>query len=173
MRWASGDGVSPSVVGPDPARRGVASRGRAGRGGARRGEARQGLRRQHGGPTGLPCRLHWWMRRGPAWRGCVGQATERRGVVRQGSQTVARSFFQRLPATLSRVDGARSGRPRQGVVSFGTAGSALARAADSSTELLRRLPAALLGGQMWQGTAWRRQSWSGADWPAWARRGKG
>jgi hypothetical protein len=43
MRWASGDGVSPSAVGHGRARRGRAGLGKAGRGKAGLGKAGRGL----------------------------------------------------------------------------------------------------------------------------------
>jgi hypothetical protein len=71
----------------------------------------------------------------------------------QGSQTVARRL--RPPChpheggqRAARHGGAGWGKPRRGLAWCGAA-----RAADSSTELLRRLPAALFGGQMWLATA--------------------
>jgi hypothetical protein len=84
MRWAS-SGVSPSATWLGSARRDPARQCTL-----RPGGVRQGLRWQHGGPTGLPCRLHWWTRCGDA-----GQSAARRGMAGsgdaiQGSQTVAR-----------------------------------------------------------------------------------
>ena len=153
MCWASGNGVSPSAAG-----RGEVWRGSAGLGWAWHGDARQGLRWQHGGLTGLPCRLHWRTRRGSAWRGCTGQATERRGMARQGSQTVARRASA-FPATLTRVDTVWLGHAGRGRARRGRAWRCLvlpgwAWAADSSTELFRRLPAALIRGQTRQDQAW-------------------
>ena len=79
MYWASGNGVRPSLDWLAWARRGWARQGAA-----RPGSAGHGLRWQHGGPTGLPCRLHWrsgttrrgsarhgWPRPGSAWQGRV------------------------------------------------------------------------------------------------------
>ena len=74
-----------------------------------RGTARQGLRWQHGGLSGLPCRLHWWTRLGGAWSGKASCGMARRGGTRQGSQTVARRASA-FPATLKKVDADRLGR---------------------------------------------------------------
>jgi hypothetical protein len=123
MRWASGNGVSPSAE--------------------RQGWARFGLARL-----------------GVAWR----------GMARQGSQTVARRASA-FPATLTRVDLPWQGVARLGLAGCGTAWHGAVRAADGSTEPLRRFPAALFGGQtrrgsarfgaLGRGTAWRGQARQG------------
>ena len=53
-------------------------------GGVRTGRAGQGQRWQHGGPTGLPCRLHWWTGRGQDWRGDAWLGEVGFGEVRHG-----------------------------------------------------------------------------------------
>lgn len=169
MRWASGDGVSPSAV-----RSGGVWQAVARRGPASHGAAWFGLRWQHGGPTGLPCRLHWWTgcgstRHGGAWRVECWPGVARRG---KGHRRWHGGLRPSLPPS-QRVDGARPGLPRQGVVRFGTARSALARAADSSTELLRRLPAALFRGQTRRGLAWRAWDGRGCIWQGAVSRGEG
>jgi hypothetical protein len=84
MCWAS-SGVSPSATWLGSARRDPARQCTL-----RPGGVRQGLRWQHGGPTGLPCRLHWWIGRGDAGLNAARRDMAGSGDAMQGSQTVAR-----------------------------------------------------------------------------------
>jgi hypothetical protein len=87
MYWASGNGVSPSQVGPSSARHGGARCCQARQGGARRG---MGHRRWHGGLRPSLPPSQGWMRHGAArygafWRGlaCWGLAWLGKGCRQQ------------------------------------------------------------------------------------------
>ena len=145
MCWASGNGVSPSVVWP----------GAAAWGAARSGQASCGMGCD-GSTEGLRAFPAAFIGGQGAARSVVARlATARRGRVRQGSQTVARRASA-FPATLTRVDTVWLGHAGRGRARRGRAWRCRVRpggawATDSSTELLRRLPAALIREQIWRG----------------------
>jgi hypothetical protein len=163
MRWASGDGVSPRR-----ARRRVAGRGGAGRGMVMRGKGCDGSTE---GLRAFPAAFiggRGVARRASVWHGSVG-----RGGVRHGKGYRRWHGGFGLPATLTRGGSAMEGLgpARQGRLWPDSAWPGMARAADSSTELLRGLPAALFGGQIGRGLAmqsvarwgeaWRGELWLG------------
>lgn len=94
----------------------------------------------------------------------------RLGTAEHGSQTVARRASA-FPATLTRVDVVRRSAAGCGSAWQGKARPGAAWAADSSTEPLRRFPAALIRGQTRQarsrrvlvrfGPVWRVSAWHG------------
>ena len=132
MCWASGNGISPSAARPGTPRRGEAWYGEVWRGEMRLGLARHGLRWQHGGLTGLPCRLHWWIGRDLACRGLVwlGPAWSGGAWVTDGG---TESFgFPCHPHKGGRGR-AWPGAAWHGRAGSGTVGRGRARAADSST----------------------------------------
>lgn len=152
MCWASGNGVSPSRAGFGLAMPGEARRGEVWFGGAWQGK---GHRRWHGGlRPSLPPSQGWiclgtaglgMVRRGGAW--AAGHVTARAADGSTGG-------FGSHCCSLRRADAAGPGAAWPGVAWMGRAGLGAARAADSSTELLWRLPAALIRGQTRQDQAW-------------------
>jgi hypothetical protein len=158
MRWASGDGVSPSAERSRRAGPGSACYGAVGRSGVGRGVDWQGLRWQHGGPTGLPCRLHWWTGLGWAQRCTAGPGDARLGLAGRGGASEGKGHRRwhggfGLPATLTKGGRGTVGRGRRAWARHVWVRRGAARAADSSTEPLRGFPAALFGGQTRQGSA--------------------
>jgi hypothetical protein len=146
MCWAS-SGVSPSA-----AEFGTARQVALGLGPAWSGQAWAAMAARRACEPSLPPSLVVKAGLGGAVHGMARRCTVRsvraeRGEPRQGSRTVARRL--RPPChphkgwqATARRSWARFGWPRRG-----EAGQRTARAADSSTELPRRLPAALFGGQ--------------------------
>jgi len=114
MRWASGNGVSPSAVVQGPARLGMARLGRPRSGAA---WAAMAARRAYG--PSLPPSLVDKARRGPA---CSGRAGRDR--VRLGKGCRQQHWGLRLPVLLSlegRYGEARRGTASRGMVSPGLA----------------------------------------------------
>jgi hypothetical protein len=170
MCWASGNGVSPSA----------AWLGRAWRGMVRLGAAWLGAAWVTDGGTegfGLPCHPHKGGC-GQVRRGMAGRRVAWRGTERPGKGCRQQHWGLRLPLLLStegRRGRTRQGRTRRCRVGLDWAGLGAARAADSSTELLRRFPAALIRGQTRHGAVRRGWAHHGVVWcgkaqhgPAWA-----
>jgi hypothetical protein len=115
-----------------------------------------GLRWQHGGPSGSPCRLHWWTGLGraalsKAARGRAGPDMAWLGSPGHGLQTAAR----RAPALPAALLGGR-GKAKQATVWQGAAGCGAVRpggpwAADGSAEGFN--PPRRPLGWTWQGAA--------------------
>ena len=175
MRWASGDGVSPSKArsrrtGPGSARYGAVGRSGAGRGKGCDGST-EGLRAFPAAFIGGQGEA----RTGEAMHGWAKSGLVRCAMAGQGSQTVARRL--RPPCHphkgwIAQV-AARCREVRRGQVRHGAVRPDLARVADSSKELLRGLPAALFGGQIWRGLAWQAWDGRGRVWQCAASRGMG
>jgi hypothetical protein len=137
--------------------------------------ARQGLRWQHGGPTGLPCRLHWRMRRGEAWLGQAGRCQARQGWAWCGPQTVARRL--RPPCH------PHKGWARPGAAGYVVAGRAHARHG-RAWQGLQTAARSFCGGSLLlsfegrrgtlgRGWAMLGQAWRGRDWRGKARAASG
>jgi hypothetical protein len=121
MRWAS-SGVSPSATWLGSARRDPARQCTL-----RPGGVRQGLRWQHGGPTGLPCRLHWWIGRSQEWRGDAWQGEVGFGEVCHGWARVTDGGTE-APASLPPSQGWTCyGAQRHGGVGCGAVRSSKSR----------------------------------------------
>jgi hypothetical protein len=140
MRWASGDGVSPSKArsrrtGPGSVRYGAVGRSGAGRGKGCDGST-EGLRAFPAAFIGGQATL---------WLGVARRGAARCGAARRDLARVTDGGTE-APASLPPSQGvgkARRSGVRCGGASPCEAWPGLARVADSSKELLRRLPAAL------------------------------
>jgi hypothetical protein len=169
MSWASGDGVSPSRVGL-----GRIGQVAAGLGKLWFGAARHGLRWQHGGLSGLPCRLHWWTRHGQARHGTARHDVAGSDWAGRGMGCRQQHWGLRLPLLLSSEG--RRGLVRTGLAWHGEAGLRKARrgkGCDGSTEGFRAFPAAFIGGHGMarhgmarHGTTWLGRTGLGEAWAA-------
>jgi hypothetical protein len=155
-------------------------RGAACCGTARHGSAGQSSARVTDGGTegfGFPCHPHKGGR-GRSWHGTPQFGRARLGRPRRGKGCRKQHWGLRLPLLLSlegRRARTRQGRTRRCGVGPDWAGLGAARAADGSTELLRRFPAALIRGQTWHDAVRRGWAYHGVAWcgkaqhgPAWA-----
>jgi hypothetical protein len=165
MSWAS-FGVSPSE-----ASRGMDWRCEACTGMDGRGTPRHGLRWQHGGPSGSPCRLHWWTRYGTARHAGAWRVEYWPGAARHGLQTAARRASALPAALLGGLGKARQARVWQGAAGCGAVRPGGPWAADGGTEGFGLPCHPHKGGRARPGTAGRGSVGLGAAWQGSVRQG--